>query len=154
MADRYITRWDPFRDLMSIQSELNRLFGRTYAGQSEGGSAMSSGSAWVPALDAYETQDKIVVSLELPGIEPDAVDVTVEDSALTVSGKREFYDEVSEENFHRVERRFGSFARTITLPATANAEAIDARFDKGVLTIEIPKVEEAKPKKISIKATG
>jgi HSP20 family protein len=154
MADRYITRWDPFRDLMSIQSELNRLFGRTYGGQSDAGTAVGSGSAWVPALDAYETPDKIVVTLELPGIEPDDVDVTVEDSTLTVSGTREFYNEVSEDNFHRVERRFGSFSRTITLPSTANAEAIDARFDKGVLTIEIPKVEEAKPKKISIKATA
>jgi len=148
-----ISRWDPFRDLMSIQNELNRLFGRTYAGES-GGSAPGVAGAWVPPLDIYETGDRFVVNVELPGIEPDSVDVSVEDSVLTIHGERSFYDEVDEESFHRVERRYGQFARSITLPQTTDAERIEASFDRGVLTITVPKVEQAKPKKIQVKATG
>ena len=146
-----VARWDPFRDLMSIQNELNRLFGRTYAGtESSGG----TGSAWVPPLDIFETQEKYVVVLELPGISPDAVEVSVEASTLTVKGERRFYDGIPEESFHRVERRFGPFARSLSLPSTANAEGIEASFDKGVLTVEVPKADQAKPEKITVKATA
>ncbi len=148
-----ISRWDPFRDLMSIQGELNRLFGRTYGGET-GAGATGGGGAWVPALDIFETKDSYVVNIELAGIDPSDVDVSVEDSTLTVSGERSFYREVDEEAFHRVERRYGRFVRSLALPPTANAEAIRASFDRGVLTIEVPKREEAKPKKITIKATG
>ena len=146
-----VTRWDPFRDLMSIQSELNRLFGRTYAG---GEPATGTGSAWVPPLDIFETQEKYVVTMELPGISPESVEVSVEDSTLTVKGERRFYEGVPEEAFHRIERRFGPFSRSLSLPSTANAEGIEASFDKGVLTVEVPKAEQAKPKKITVKATG
>jgi HSP20 family protein len=145
-----VSRWDPFRDLMSIQNELNRLFGRTYAG---GESAPSSGS-WMPALDVFETQDKFVVTVELPGVNPDEVDVSVEDSTLTITGERKFYENVSDDSFHRVERRYGSFARSLSLPQTADAERIEASFDRGVLTIEVPRVEQAKPKRIQVRATG
>jgi HSP20 family protein len=145
-----VSRWDPFRDLMSIQNELNRLFGRTYAGADAGG---ESGS-WVPAMDIYETEDRFVVHVELPGIEPDSVDLSVEDATLTIRGERSFYTEANEESFHRVERRYGTFSRSLTLPQTADAERIDAAFDKGVLTIEVPKVEQAKPRRIQIKATA
>jgi HSP20 family protein len=148
-----VTRWDPFRDLMSIQSELNRLFGRTYAGGGESPGS-SAGATWVPPMDAYETKDRFVVTLELPGVDPEGVDLSVEDATLTVRGERPFYQGVDEESFLRVERRFGPFARSLSLPPTANAEAIEARFDRGVLTIEVPKVEAARPKKITIKATG
>ena len=146
-----VSRWDPFRDLMSIQNELNRLFGRTYAGDDAGG---STGTAWMPQLDVYETADRFVVKVELAGVEPDDVDLSVEDSTLTVRGERRFYDEVDDDAFHRVERRYGAFARSLTLPQTADAERIEASFDRGVLTIEVPKAEQAKPKKIEIKATG
>jgi HSP20 family protein len=145
-----VMRWDPFRDLMTIQNELNRLFGRTFGGE---GTA-AAGAAWVPALDIFETQDRFVVTVELPGVEPDSVDLSVEDSTLTIRGERGFYRDVPEDAFHRVERRFGPFARTLTLPQTADAERIEASFDKGVLTIEVPKVEQAKPKKIAIRARG
>src|SRR2546430_9472214 len=124
-----VSRWDPFRDLMSIQSELNRLFGRTYAGGDAGG---NSGS-WVPAMDIYETGDRFVVTVELPGVEPDSVDLSVEDSTLTIQGERKFHSEVNEENVHRVERRYGQFVRSLSLPSTAHAEGITAQFDKGVL---------------------
>jgi HSP20 family protein len=148
-----ISRWDPFRDLMSIQNELNRLFGRTYAGGSDEGGSLMSG-AWVPPLDIYETEDRYVVHVELPGIEPEAVELSVEDSALTIKGERSFSSDVKEENLQRVERRYGQFVRTLSLPATADAERIGASFDKGVLTVEVPKVEQAKPRKIEIKATA
>ena len=143
-----MSRWDPFRDLMSIQNELNRLFGRTYAGETGSGAS----GAWVPPLDIYETEEKFVVTLELPGIGADDVDVSVEDSTLTVRGERKFYTEVDEDSFHRVERRYGQFVRSLSLPSTADAERIQASFDKGVLTIEVPKAEQAKPRKITVKA--
>lgn len=146
-----VTRWDPFRDLMSIQSELNRLFGRTFAG-TEAGSGTSAGGAWVPPLDIYETKDHYVVHVELPGVDPEGVEVSVEDGTLTISGERAFYHEVDEDQFHRVERRFGAFLRTLSLPPAARADAIEASFDKGVLTIKVPKAEEAKPRRITIKA--
>jgi HSP20 family protein len=146
-----MARWDPFRDLMSIQNELNRLFGRTYAGDT---ATSGVSGAWVPPLDIYETGDKFVVTLELPGLEADDVDVSVEDSTLTVRGERRFYSEVDEESFHRVERRYGQFVRSLSLPSTADAEHIQASFDKGVLTIEVPKAEQAKPRKITVKASG
>jgi HSP20 family protein len=143
-----IRRWDPFRDLMSIQNEMNRLFGRTYGGDL----GESTRGAWTPSLDVYETQEKFVIIMELPGVSPDNVDISVEDSTLMVRGERKFYSEQNEESFHRIERRFGEFNRSLTLPSTADAENIRASFDAGVLTIEVPKREEAKPKKITIKA--
>ena len=150
MSDSLV-RWDPFRDLVSIQDELSRLFGRTF-----GGSEVlrpSAGADWTPSMDVYEAEDQIVATLELPGIEPDNVDVSVEDSILTISGRREFSDEVKEESYHRVERRYGSFTRAITLPQTADTEKVNADFDNGVLTIEVGKAEKAKPKKIQVKAS-
>jgi HSP20 family protein len=146
-----LERWDPFRDLMSIQNELNRLFGRTYGG-GESGTGASGG--WVPALDVFETQDRFVVAVELPGIEPAEVEVSVEDSTLTVKGQREFfYKDATDESVRRIERRYGQFTRSLTLPQTADAGKIEASFDKGVLTISVPKREEAKPRKITVKAS-
>lgn len=143
-----ITRWDPFRDLMSIQNEMNRLFGRT----SGGNGGETTRGAWAPALDVNETEEKFIVTMELPGVSPEDVDISVEDSTLVVRGERKFYREQDEESFHRIERRFGEFARSLTLPSTADAQNIQASFDAGVLTIQVPKREEAKPKKITIKA--
>jgi HSP20 family protein len=143
-----MTRWDPFRDLMSIQNEMNRLFGRTYGGDV----GESTRGAWTPALDVFENQEKFVITMELPGVSPDDVDISVEDSTLMVRGERRFYSEQQEESFLRIERRFGEFTRSLTLPSTADAESIQASFDQGVLTVEVPKREEAKPRKISIKA--
>jgi HSP20 family protein len=149
VSDRLV-HWDPFRDLVFIRDELSRLFGRTFGGTEA--LDPSAGSVWMPSMDVYETEDKIVATLELPGIEPNDVDVSVEDSTLTISGRREFSNEVKEESFHRVERRYGSFTRAITLPRTADTEQVNANFDNGVLTIEVAKTEMAKPKKIQVKA--
>jgi HSP20 family protein len=150
-----VVRWDPFRDLMSIQNDLSRLFDRTLSGEGQGsGRELATGSgmagSWAPALDVYETEDRIELRLDLPGIDPEDVELTVEDSTLTVSGTREFRREDSEENYRRVERRFGSFTRSLALPATADAERIQASFDKGVLEVRIPKPEQRKPRRVAI----
>jgi HSP20 family protein len=147
-----VMRWDPFRDLLRVQDELNRLFGRTF-GSTEGAAGVTAG-AWAPLLDVYETKDRFVVAVELPGVAPDDVDVSVEDSTLTIRGERRFYADVPEDSFHRVERRFGPFARSLALPSTADTERVEASFDKGVLVIEVPKVEAARPKKIQVKTTA
>ena len=146
-----MSRWDPFRELSSIQDELNRLFGRTYG--LEGGDDLRA-AAWVPPVDVAETQDRFVITTELPGMRSDDVDISVENSVLHIQGERKFYQEKREDDFHRIERRFGAFARSITLPSTADPEGIQATFDAGVLTIEVPKKEEAKPRKIQVRATG
>ncbi len=143
------TRWDPFRDLMGIQNEMNRLFGRTYG--SESGEFDARG-AWAPAMDIYETPDRFAIVVELPGMNSGDVDITVEDGILSVSGERKFYSDVSEESFHRIERRYGSFQRRITLPQQADAGKIDASMSNGTLKIEVAKAEQAKPKRIEVKA--
>lgn len=141
-----ITRRDPFRDLLNLQGEMTRLFGRAYGEDAEGT------RSWAPPIDIYETPDAYRVVAELPGFSPDQVDVTVNEGTLTIKGERKFYDEVNEENFHRVERRFGQFQRLVSLPAQVDADKVDATFDKGVLTVSIPKAEVAKPRRIEIKA--
>ena len=151
MADS-IMRWDPFRDLVSIQDELNRLFGRTFGG-AEVTRSGATGS-WMPAVDVYETQDKVVATVELPGLDPKEVDVSVEDSTLMITGRREFTQETDEQNYHRIERHYGSFSRALRLPDSADPHRVEARFDKGVLTIEVAKREETKPRKIEVKATA
>jgi HSP20 family protein len=145
-----LVRWDPFRDLVSIQDELNRLFGRTFNGVDP--MRPATAGAWIPAMDVLETEDRFVVKLELAGIDPEDVEVAVNGSTLSVSGNREFSTETNEENYHRLERRYGSFSRSITLPQTVDTEKVEASFDKGVLTVEVPKVERAKPKKIQVRA--
>lgn len=137
-----LARWDPFRDLTSVEEEFDRLVGRAF-----------SRSAWVPALDVRETDDRFELTVDLPGIEPDDVTVNYEDGTLSISGKREFSKEESGETWHRVERGFGTFARQVRLPRTADAERIEASFDRGVLTVSVPKTEAAKPRTIEVKAT-
>lgn len=141
-----ITRWDPLRDLMTIQNELNQLFGRTFGDVDEG-----RGVAWLPQTDVSETADGFVISMDLAGVAPEDVDISVEDSTLRVEGERKFYAEQPEESFVRIERRFGRFARSLTLPQTADTGNIEASFDAGVLTIRVPKKEEAQPRRITVK---
>lgn len=137
-----LARWDPFRDMKSAEDEFDRLVGRAY-----------SRNAWVPALDVRETDDNFELTLDLPGIEPSAVSVNYEDGMLTVSGKRDFSEELQGETWHRIERSFGTFARSVRLPRTADADKIEARFDKGVLTISVPKAETAKPRQIEVRSS-
>jgi HSP20 family protein len=143
-----VSRWDPFQDLLAIQDEMNQVFGRARQGQGGGG------RVWAPALDISERKDAYVVTVEVPGVSPDDLDITLEDGLLTIQGERQFTQESTEQQFHRVERRYGSFRRSITLPSQVQADAIEASFENGVLEVVVPKAEEAKPKKISVKAGG
>ena len=106
----------------------------------------------MPAMDVYETDDEVVVTVELAGLSAEDVDVSVEDSTLTVSGSREFSSEVNEENYHRIERRYGAFSRAVSLPSQVDTSKVDARFEDGVLTVDVPKIDKATPKRIQIKA--
>lgn len=148
--DVAVRRWDPVRDLLSIQNEMNRLFGKTF------GNELSDGDfsgAWAPAVDVYQSDDKLTVIAELAGMTSGDVDITVEDGVLTIKGERKFYDSISEENFHRVERRFGQFIRRIALPQHSDTSRVEASMTNGVLTIQVPKAEQAKPKRIEVKAS-
>jgi HSP20 family protein len=149
-----VSRWDPFQDLLAIQDEMNQLFGRA-VGQGPGrGQGQSGDRVWAPALDISERKDAYVVTVEVPGIKAEDLDITLEDGLLTIQGERRFTQESTEQQFHRVERRYGSFRRSITLPAQVQAEQIEASFEDGVLQVIVPKAEEAKPKKISVRSGG
>jgi len=141
-----ITRWDPFREVVALQNRLNSVFGGL---NTEADSPLTTAS-FVPAVDVYEDEKKVVLKLEVPGIEEKDLDVKVENNTLTVSGERKFEKEEKEENFRRVERRYGSFTRSFTLPNTVNTEDINASYDNGVLKIRLGKRAEAKPKQIKV----
>jgi HSP20 family protein len=140
-----ITRWDPFREVAALQNRVNSLF-RDF---SEGESALTTAS-FIPAVDIYEDEKKVVLKLEVPGIQEKDLDVSVENNTLTVRGERKFEKEEKEENFHRIERRYGSFYRAFTLPTTVDTESIDAKYDAGVLKLELKKKPEAQPKQIKV----
>ena len=115
------------------------------------GSGRATTTAWAPALDISERKDAYLVTVELPGVEPDDLDITLEDGLLTIQGERHFAHDSSEQQFHRIERRYGAFRRSITLPTQVQAEQIEASFDNGVLEVMVPKAEEAKPKRIRVR---
>jgi len=150
-----IVRWEPFRDLVSIQGRMNRLFDEAFRGatrQSGDEEEWSLGS-WAPAVDIFEQDGDIVLKAELPGVDPKDVDVRVENNVLTLRGERKLDNEVQKENYHRVERAYGSFSRSFTLPSVVDTEKIKADYRDGVLRVNLPKREEAKPKQISISVT-
>jgi HSP20 family protein len=140
-----ITRWAPYR-VVALQNRMNTLFGNL---NTETESPLTAAS-FVPAVDVYEDDKKVVLKLEVPGIEEKDLDVRVEDHTLTVKGERKFEQEEKEENFHRIERRFGSFYRAFTLPSTVDTETVDAKYEAGVLKLELKKKPEAQPKRIKV----
>jgi len=141
-----ITRWDPFREVMALQNRMNSLF-RDF---NEGGEGPLTTASFVPAVDIYEDEKKVVLKLEVPGIEEKDLDIRVENNTLTVKGERKFEKEEKEENFHRIERRYGSFYRAFTLPSTVDTEHVGASYNAGVLKLELAKKPEAQPKQIKI----
>lgn len=147
-----VTRYDPFRDLRNLQEEVNRLFtgniGRTY--DDEG---IARGS-WNPSVDIYENKDQIVLEAELPGMNRDDFDLTVENNVITLRGERRFEKKEDTENYHRVERAYGSFSRSFTLPNTVTGEGATADYRNGVLRVTLPKREETKARRIEIKSDG
>jgi len=143
---RTLTRWEPFRGTTSLQDQVNRLFSDIFERKGE----ESSLTAWAPSVDIYETEHELVVKADLPEVDPKDLDIRVENNILTIRGERKFEKKVNEENYLRVERAYGSFARSFTLANTVNSEAIKADYQNGVLTLSIPKREEAKPKQIKV----
>ncbi|MGA2833358.1 MAG: Hsp20/alpha crystallin family protein [Terracidiphilus sp.] len=141
-----ITRWDPFREVVALQNRVNSLF----RDLNEGDDPVAAAS-FVPAVDIYEDAQKVMLKLEVPGIDQKDLDVRIEDHTLTVKGERKFESEEKEQNFHRIERRYGSFYRAFTLPNTVDTENVAASYNAGVLKLELKKKPEAQPKQIEIK---
>jgi HSP20 family protein len=143
-----IVRFEPFREIAALQDSFNRLLGETFArGRAD---SETQQVAWAPAVDIFETNESLVLKAEIPGVKPEDVDIRVEDNTLYLRGERRFEREVKEENFHRVERSYGTFSRTFTLPASVDSEKIKAEYKDGLLVLTMPKREEAKPKTIKI----
>ncbi len=141
-----ILKWDPFKELQSLQEKIDRIFEETLRGREP---AAFSGS-WVPAVDIYETDDAIVLEAELPGMDEKDIEVRVEDNVLTIKGERKFEKEAKEENYYRMERYYGSFQRSFSLPSNVDVDKIKAEYKKGILKVTMPKKEETKPKQIKI----
>ncbi|MBI3812930.1 MAG: Hsp20/alpha crystallin family protein [Nitrospinae bacterium] len=144
-----LVRWEPFKDLLSIHDRMNKLFEDAFfraPGMEEG---IAKGT-WVPAVDIYETQNDIVLKAELPGLEQKDITVEVKDNILILKGERKFEKEVKEENYHRIERSYGTFQRVFTLPGTVQQDKVKAKFKDGVLEITMSKEEKAKPKMIKV----
>jgi HSP20 family protein len=146
-----VVRWEPFRDLVTLQERMNRLFDESYrGGRGTAEDEWSLGGSWAPAVDIYEHEGNIVLTAELPGVDPKDVDIRLENNILTLRGERKWSKDVDRENYHRVERSYGSFTRSFTLPNVVDTEKIKADFKDGMLRLTLPKREEARPKQIAI----
>ncbi len=143
-----IVRWEPFRDLPTTQRDFSRLFQETF-GNFFSEDALST-RTWAPAVDIYETENNLVLKADLPGVDPKDVEIKVEDGMLYLKGERKFEQEVKEENYHRVERAYGSFARSFSLPNSIDSDKVTAEYKDGQLLLTMPKREEAKPKTIKV----
>jgi HSP20 family protein len=147
--DMAIVRWSPFRDILAIQNEMNRIFDDLMTRRHEEGDV--DGGVWTPFLDISETEEEIVVKAEIPGVAKDDIKLSITDNVLVLKGEKKMSREVEEENYHRIERVYGSFYRSVELPSRVKAEGVEAKFENGVLEVRIPKAEEAKIKEIEIK---
>ncbi len=146
-----ITRFDPFREFTTLQDRMNRLFGDVYLRDEE----LTSRGNWVPPVDIYETEGHdLVIKVELPDVNREDVQVTVENNTITIKGNKNFPGDVKEEQFRRVERRYGSFVRSFTLPNTVDASKVSAEYKNGVLTVKLPYREEAKPRTINVEVAA
>ncbi len=143
-----MTRWDPFRDLQRVQDEMARLFDDRLVGRAAGESV-----GWTPKADIYEDEEAVSLRFELAGVEPKDVDIRFENGVLTLRGERKLEQEDKRDNYHRVELSYGTFTRSFSLPGTIDAEKIKAESKNGVLTVQLPKKPEAKPKSIQVKVS-
>jgi HSP20 family protein len=147
-----IVRWQPFRDLATLQERMNRVFDDSFRGiDRPKDEDWALGGSWAPLVDIYERDGNLELKAELPGVDPKDVDVRVENNVLTLRGERKFGNEVKRDNYHRVERAYGTFSRSFTLPSAIDTENIKAEYREGVLHLTLPQKEEAKPRQISIK---
>ncbi|HGJ64462.1 TPA: Hsp20/alpha crystallin family protein [bacterium] len=144
-----LVRWKPGRELSNIREEMNRLFDDFFTVLPERRRELLEGE-WLPSIDVAETDDNIVVKAELPGVNQNDVNITIVNDVLTLKGEKKEEKEIKKENYHRVERSYGSFQRTISLPTGVKADQAKANYKDGILTVTIPKTEEAKPKSIKI----
>jgi HSP20 family protein len=138
-----IIRWDPFREMTSLQSQVNRLADSLWSGQKE---------SWVPAVDVFDTQDAVVLKAELAGMKVADIQIEVDDNVLTLKGERTFEERVDQERYYRVERRYGAFQRSLALPQGVKADEIQAIYEDGVLRVTVPKAEAERPRRIEVKA--
>jgi len=144
-----LTRWDPFRDMVTLQERMNRLFEDSMARSKTTDEEMAMG-AWTPSVDIFETPEKVVLRADLPGVAEREIDLRIENNMLTLRGERRFLKETKEEDYHRIERAYGSFSRSFQLPGTINQEGIQATHRDGVLEVVLPKSEETRPKHIKV----
>lgn len=147
-----IIRWDPFRDMVTLREKMNRLFEDTVAARAEE-KDLGAGT-WAPAVDIYETSEELVLTAEVPGIDEKDIEIKIEDNLLSLRGERKFEKETKEDNFHRIERSYGSFYRAFTLPGSIDADKVQAEHENGVLKIVMPKRQELKPKTVKIRKTA
>ena len=147
-----MVRFDPFRDLAVLQDRMNRLFNEAYGPRRED-DLMSRGT-WTPPVDIYEVEGGLVIKAELPDMRREDIDVSVENNTLTIRGERKLDNEIKQENFHRIERPYGSFVRSFSLPNTVDPTKIGAEYKNGVLTVKLPVREEAKPRSINIEVAA
>src|SRR5271170_7377390 len=145
-----ITRWDPFHNLSTLQEQVNRLLQSNFPARSDN----SALTTWAPAVDIYETENELVLKADLPDVNEKDLDIRVENNMLTVRGERKFEQKVKEENYLRIERTYGSFSRSFGLPNTVNTEGIKAEYKNGVLSVELPKRAESKPKQVKVNVTN
>ncbi len=142
-----LTRWEPFREFTTLQDRMNRLFRDSFGDTRE--EALST-STFAPPVDVYEDEHNITLKIEVPGIDEKDIDVRIENNTLIVHGERKFEKEEKEENFRRVERQYGSFTRSFSLPNTVDTDHVQAQYDKGILKVQLAKKTEAKPKQIKV----
>lgn len=143
-----IIRWDPFRDMVTLREKMNRMFEDVFSGRTEDRELQAG--TWAPSVDIFETENELVLTAEIPGIDEKDVEIKVEDNTLSIKGERKFEKETKEENFHRIERSYGSFYRAFTLPSSVDPERIQAEQENGVLKISMPKRQELKPRTVKI----
>src|SRR5271163_2413477 len=149
-----LTRFEPFREFSTLQDRINRVFRESYGHGPAGQDESLTTSSFAPAVDVYEDEHTVTLKIEVPGIDEKDIDVRLENNTLTVHGERKIEKEEKEENYRRVERQYGSFTRSFTLPTTVDAEKVSANYDKGVLKIALAKKAEAKPKQIKVNVGG
>jgi HSP20 family protein len=148
-----LIRWEPARELTTLRGRMDRLFNEAL-GRGWGGEEGLATGVWIPPVDVFETPENIVLKADLPDVNKDEVDISIENNTLTIKGERNMENEVNEKNFYRMERSYGTFSRSFTLPPTVAGEKVEAVFNDGVLTLTLPKREESKPRQIKVKVSS
>jgi len=148
----YLKKWDPFRDLVSIQDRMNQLFDDTFGNKEQGAEEFSKGS-WSPPVDIYETAGNVVLKAEIPGVSQEDIEIKIQDDALILKGERKLEKESGDETYYRVERSYGTFMRSFTLPNSVDQDKVTASYESGVFKIVMPKKEKEKAKSIKVEVT-